>query len=108
MDGIHYHPNLKSKNIKEYHAKKKEARKEEDPVSSTRKPQVNQAPQEGGRTRKKLEETIFPNLQDSKNPKRCHGQFLQHCQKLDGIQGQRRTKNETIPFPKEITFSPDI
>ncbi|MBW0594194.1 hypothetical protein O181_133909 [Austropuccinia psidii MF-1] len=38
---------------------------------------------------KELEETIFPKLQDHKNPKRCHGQCLQHCQNLDGIQGQR-------------------
>ncbi|MBW0500333.1 hypothetical protein O181_040048 [Austropuccinia psidii MF-1] len=35
---------------------------------------------------KKLEETIFPKLQDSKNPKRCHGQCLQHGQNFDGIQ----------------------
>ncbi|MBW0593812.1 hypothetical protein O181_133527 [Austropuccinia psidii MF-1] len=37
---------------------------------------------------KELEKTILPKLQDSKNPKRCHGQCLQHGQNLDGIQGQ--------------------
>ncbi|MBW0566953.1 hypothetical protein O181_106668 [Austropuccinia psidii MF-1] len=47
MDGIHYHPNLKSKKIKEYHAKKREETKEEAPVASTSKPQVNPLPQEG-------------------------------------------------------------
>ncbi|MBW0500202.1 hypothetical protein O181_039917 [Austropuccinia psidii MF-1] len=36
---------------------------------------------------KELEITILPKLQDSKNPKICHGQCLQHGQNLDGIQG---------------------
>ncbi|MBW0545443.1 hypothetical protein O181_085158 [Austropuccinia psidii MF-1] len=57
---------------------------------------------------KELEEAIFPKLQDPKNPKICHGQCLQHGQNLDGIQGQRGTKNETTSFPKEITLSPDV
>ncbi|MBW0464095.1 hypothetical protein O181_003810 [Austropuccinia psidii MF-1] len=57
---------------------------------------------------KELEETIFPKLQDSKNPKGCHGKCLQHGQSLDGIQGQRQTKNEITLFPKEITLSPDV
>ncbi|MBW0568570.1 hypothetical protein O181_108285 [Austropuccinia psidii MF-1] len=56
---------------------------------------------------KELEETIFPMLQDSKNPKRCHGQGIQHGQNLDGIQRQGGAKNETTQFPKEITLSPD-
>ncbi|MBW0520435.1 hypothetical protein O181_060150 [Austropuccinia psidii MF-1] len=53
MDGIHYHPNLKSKKIKEYHVKKKEATKEEAPVGSTSKPQDNPLPQEGKKNKKK-------------------------------------------------------
>ncbi|MBW0467034.1 hypothetical protein O181_006749 [Austropuccinia psidii MF-1] len=57
---------------------------------------------------KELEETIFPKPQDSKNSKRCHGQFLQHGQNLDAIQGQRRTKNETTSFSLKITLSPDV
>ncbi|MBW0587618.1 hypothetical protein O181_127333 [Austropuccinia psidii MF-1] len=57
---------------------------------------------------KGLEKTILPTLQDSKNPKRCHGQCLQHGQNLDGIQGQGGAKNKTITFPKEITLSPDF
>ncbi|MBW0580078.1 hypothetical protein O181_119793, partial [Austropuccinia psidii MF-1] len=56
----------------------------------------------------KLEQTIFPKLQDSKNPKRCHVQCLQHGQNFDGIQRQRGAKNETTPFPKEITLSRDV
>ncbi|MBW0590953.1 hypothetical protein O181_130668 [Austropuccinia psidii MF-1] len=55
-----------------------------------------------------LEETIFPKIQDPKNPKRCHGKCLQHGHSLDGIQGQRGTKNEKTSFPKEITLSPDV
>ncbi|MBW0536735.1 hypothetical protein O181_076450 [Austropuccinia psidii MF-1] len=41
------------KKIKEYHAKKKDASKEEAPVASTSKPQVNQIPQEGKKKKKK-------------------------------------------------------
>ncbi|MBW0470611.1 hypothetical protein O181_010326 [Austropuccinia psidii MF-1] len=47
---------------------------------------------------KQLEETIFPKLQDSKNPKGCHRPRLQNDQKIDGIKGKRGTKNETTPF----------
>ncbi|MBW0539475.1 hypothetical protein O181_079190 [Austropuccinia psidii MF-1] len=65
------------------------------------------SPRREEETQKELEETIFLQLQNSKNPKRCHGQFLQHGQNLDIIQGQR-TKNETTAFPKEITLSPDF
>ncbi|MBW0582383.1 hypothetical protein O181_122098 [Austropuccinia psidii MF-1] len=57
---------------------------------------------------KELEETIFPKLQDSRNPKRCHGQCLQHGQNFDGIPRQGGAKNETTPFSKEITLSPDV
>ncbi|MBW0582747.1 hypothetical protein O181_122462 [Austropuccinia psidii MF-1] len=96
------------KNIKEYHAKKREASKEEAPLASTRKPQANKLSQEGKKKKKEFEEAILPKLQDPKNPKRCHGQWLQHGQNLDGIQGQRGTKNETTLFPKKITFPPDV
>ncbi|MBW0593474.1 hypothetical protein O181_133189 [Austropuccinia psidii MF-1] len=64
--------------------------------------------QQGPRREEELEKTIFPKLQDSKNPKRCHGQCLQHGQNLDAIQGQGGIKNETTSFPKEITLSPDV
>ncbi|MBW0531231.1 hypothetical protein O181_070946 [Austropuccinia psidii MF-1] len=58
--------------------------------------------------KKELEKTIFPKSQDSKNPKRFHGQCLQHGWNLDGIQGQGGEKNEKTSFPKEITLSPDV
>ncbi|MBW0483714.1 hypothetical protein O181_023429 [Austropuccinia psidii MF-1] len=41
------------KKIKDWHNKKREASKEEAPVASTSKPQVNQPPQEGKKTRKR-------------------------------------------------------
>ncbi|MBW0546959.1 hypothetical protein O181_086674 [Austropuccinia psidii MF-1] len=41
------------KKIKEYHLKKKEASKEEAPVASTSKPQVNQPPKERKKKKKK-------------------------------------------------------
>ncbi|MBW0572361.1 hypothetical protein O181_112076 [Austropuccinia psidii MF-1] len=95
--------------IKEDHAKKKEETKEEAPVTSTTKPQANPLPQEGKKNKKKnWKKTIFPKLQDSKNPKGCHGQCFQHGQNLYGIQGQGRKKNETTSFPKEITLSKDV
>ncbi|MBW0476893.1 hypothetical protein O181_016608 [Austropuccinia psidii MF-1] len=57
---------------------------------------------------KDLEEAIFPKLHNPKDPKRCHGQYLQHSQNLDEIHIQRGTKNETTSFPKEINFSPEV
>ncbi|MBW0516886.1 hypothetical protein O181_056601 [Austropuccinia psidii MF-1] len=57
---------------------------------------------------KELEKTIFPKLKDSKNPKRCHGQFLQHHHNLDRIQGHKGTKNERTSLPKEKPLSQDV
>ncbi|MBW0572244.1 hypothetical protein O181_111959 [Austropuccinia psidii MF-1] len=57
------------------------------------------------RREEEMEKAIFPKLQDSKNPKRCHGHCLQHGQNIDGIQGQGGAKNKTTSFHKEITFS---
>ncbi|MBW0578226.1 hypothetical protein O181_117941 [Austropuccinia psidii MF-1] len=57
---------------------------------------------------KELEETIYPKLQDNKNPERFHGKFFKHGKNLYVFQGQRGTKNETTSFPKEITLSPDL
>ncbi|MBW0493116.1 hypothetical protein O181_032831 [Austropuccinia psidii MF-1] len=57
------------KKIQEYHSQKKEASKEEAPVSSTSKPQSTQLPHEGKKKKKRNEENIFPKLQDPKNPK---------------------------------------
>ncbi|MBW0464511.1 hypothetical protein O181_004226 [Austropuccinia psidii MF-1] len=50
MDGINYHPNLKSKN---WHNKKREEIKEEAPVASTSNPQASQPPKEGNNNKKK-------------------------------------------------------
>ncbi|MBW0545231.1 hypothetical protein O181_084946 [Austropuccinia psidii MF-1] len=66
------------------------------------------SPREEGEKGKEFQETIFPKLQDSKNPRRYPGQCIKHCQNLDGIQGQRGTRNETPPFPKEINLSTDV
>ncbi|MBW0541819.1 hypothetical protein O181_081534 [Austropuccinia psidii MF-1] len=78
-----------------------EASKGEGSVASTSKPKVSQPPQEGKKNQKnEFQETILPKLKHSKNPKRWHGQCLQHGQILDGIQGQKGTKNGTTSFPK--------
>ncbi|MBW0592303.1 hypothetical protein O181_132018 [Austropuccinia psidii MF-1] len=42
------------KKMKKYHAQKKEASKEEAPVASTSRPQVNQLPQQGKNNKKKI------------------------------------------------------
>ncbi|MBW0569546.1 hypothetical protein O181_109261 [Austropuccinia psidii MF-1] len=84
--------------IKEYHAKKKEATKEEAPVASTSKPQANPLPKKGRRTRKRTGENHIPQVTRFQKSKRCHGKRLQHGQNLDGIQRQRGEKNETIPM----------
>ncbi|MBW0493628.1 hypothetical protein O181_033343 [Austropuccinia psidii MF-1] len=94
---------------KDWNNKKSGASKGEAPAASTSKLPASQPPQEGEKNKKKeLEETKFPKLQDSKNPKRFHGKFLQRGHDFDGIQGQRGTKNEETPFPKEVTLSPDV
>ncbi|MBW0592546.1 hypothetical protein O181_132261 [Austropuccinia psidii MF-1] len=93
MDGIHYHSNPQ---IKEYHAKKKEATKEEAPVASTSKPQAKPLPQEGKKNKKNnWRKSYSPSYRIPKNTKGCHGQCFQHGQNLDGIQGQGRTNNKT-------------
>ncbi|MBW0583374.1 hypothetical protein O181_123089 [Austropuccinia psidii MF-1] len=51
MDPLSSKPQIKK--IKEYHSKKREASREEDPVASTSKPQANQPPQEGKKNKKK-------------------------------------------------------
>ncbi|MBW0579761.1 hypothetical protein O181_119476 [Austropuccinia psidii MF-1] len=96
------------KKIKEYYSKKKEASKEESPVASTRKPQVNQPPQEGKKNKKIIGGNHIPQATGFQNPKRFHVQCLQHGLNFDGIQIQGGAKNETTPFPKEITLSPDV
>ncbi|MBW0550670.1 hypothetical protein O181_090385 [Austropuccinia psidii MF-1] len=86
---------------KEYHAKKTEETKEEAPSQPT-------SPRREEEQEKGLEKTILPDLQDSKNPRRCQGQCLQHGQNLDGINQKKGIKNETTSFHKEITLSSDV
>ncbi|MBW0577232.1 hypothetical protein O181_116947 [Austropuccinia psidii MF-1] len=102
MDGIHYHPNLKSKRSMSTMPKRRPSSFYQQAPSQPISPRREEEQE------KELERTIFPKLQDSKNPKRFHGQCLQHGQNLDGIQGQGGTKNETTSFPKEITLSKDV
>ncbi|MBW0586377.1 hypothetical protein O181_126092 [Austropuccinia psidii MF-1] len=59
------------KKIKEYHAKKREAIKDEASSQPT-------SPRREEEQEKQLQKIIFPKLEDFKNPKRFHGQCLQH------------------------------
>ncbi|MBW0545666.1 hypothetical protein O181_085381 [Austropuccinia psidii MF-1] len=94
------------KKIKDWNNKKREVRKEEAPVASTRNPQVSQAPQE--EKKKKWRKQDSPSYRIPRLQKRFHEQCLQNGQNLHRIQGQRGANNETTPFLKEITLSPDV
>ncbi|MBW0560599.1 hypothetical protein O181_100314 [Austropuccinia psidii MF-1] len=50
---------------------------------------------------KELDRTIFTKLRDSKNTKIFHGQWLQHGQNLNGIQGQGEKRMIQPHFPKK-------
>ncbi|MBW0467416.1 hypothetical protein O181_007131 [Austropuccinia psidii MF-1] len=101
MDGIHYHPSLKSKKDKEVKCQKKEGHKGRSPrrlyqnLSSQPASPRREEEQEQG-----LEEAIFPKIQDPKNSKRGHVKCLQLGQSLDGI--------ETTSFTKEKTLYPVV
>ncbi|MBW0485502.1 hypothetical protein O181_025217 [Austropuccinia psidii MF-1] len=51
--------------------------------------------------KKELEETIFPRLQGSNNPKRFHVKCLQHWKKLHGIKGNEGQRMRPSHFPKK-------
>ncbi|MBW0500263.1 hypothetical protein O181_039978 [Austropuccinia psidii MF-1] len=81
--------------------KKEEGKQGRSPSSFSQKASSQPTfPRREEEKEKGLEETIFTNLQDSKNPKRYHGECLQRGQRLYGIKIQRGTMNETTPFPK--------
>ncbi|MBW0593746.1 hypothetical protein O181_133461 [Austropuccinia psidii MF-1] len=82
------------KKIKEYHVKKREATKEEAPSQPT-------SPRREEEKGKELEKTISPKLQDSKNPKRCHGKFFQHGQKLGEFKDKEEQRMRQPHFPKK-------
>ncbi|MBW0487451.1 hypothetical protein O181_027166 [Austropuccinia psidii MF-1] len=98
-----------NKEDKEISFKKEGGKEGRSPSSFYQKaPSQPNSPRSKEEQEKELEEALFPKLQDPKNSKTCHGQCFQHGRNLDGIEGQRGTKNETTSFPKEITLSPDV
>ncbi|MBW0492319.1 hypothetical protein O181_032034 [Austropuccinia psidii MF-1] len=100
MYGIHYYQNLKKKS--KGLARQKEGGKQgRSPSSFHQKATSHPTSQRtDGEQERKLEETISPKLQKTKNQKGCNLKWFQHGQNLDGIQGKRGKKNETTPFPK--------
>ncbi|MBW0467742.1 hypothetical protein O181_007457 [Austropuccinia psidii MF-1] len=108
MDLIHYHPSLKKK-AKGIPFQKEGGKQGRSPSCFYQQASSQPtSPRMEEEQEKELEEKIFPKLQDTKNPKGCHGKFFQPGQNLDGIQGQRGTKNETTSFTKEMTLSPEV
>ncbi|MBW0558557.1 hypothetical protein O181_098272 [Austropuccinia psidii MF-1] len=74
---------------KEYHAKNREASKEEAPVVLPSSLKSSNLPKKGRRTRKRIEGNNIPQVAGFGKSKKCHGQCLQHGQNIDSIQGKR-------------------
>ncbi|MBW0539057.1 hypothetical protein O181_078772 [Austropuccinia psidii MF-1] len=101
MDGLHYHPNLKSKKIKEYHAKKKEETKEETPVASTSKPQANPLPQEGKKKKKKnLRKPYSPGYRIPKIQKDAMDNLFNMARTLMEFKDKEEQRMRQPHFPK--------
>ncbi|MBW0586432.1 hypothetical protein O181_126147 [Austropuccinia psidii MF-1] len=102
MDGIHYHPNLKSKKIKEYHAKEKEATKEEAPVASNSKPKGNPLPQEGRKNKKKnWKKPYSPSYRIPKIPKDAMDNVFNMARTLMELKDKEEQRMRQPHFPKK-------
>ncbi|MBW0504630.1 hypothetical protein O181_044345 [Austropuccinia psidii MF-1] len=106
MNGIHYHSNLKSR-IKEYHAKKREASKEEAQVASTRKPQANQLPQEGNKNEKKNWRKPYSlSYRIPKIQKDAMENFLNMARTLMEFKDKEEQRMRQPHFPKKLLCLP--
>ncbi|MBW0554117.1 hypothetical protein O181_093832 [Austropuccinia psidii MF-1] len=92
MDGIHYHPNLKSKENKDNHPKKKEVTKEEAPSQPT-------SPRREEEQEKELEKTIFPNLQVPKFQKDSMDNVVNMAKALMEFKNKEEQRMRQPHFP---------
>ncbi|MBW0532620.1 hypothetical protein O181_072335 [Austropuccinia psidii MF-1] len=90
------------KKIKEYHAKKKKATKEEAPVASTRKPQDNPLPQEGEKNRKRnLRKSYYPSYRIPKIQKDAMENVFKMARTLMGLKDKEEQGMRKPHFPKK-------
>ncbi|MBW0572139.1 hypothetical protein O181_111854 [Austropuccinia psidii MF-1] len=90
------------KKIKEYHSKKREARKEEAPVDSTSKPQVNQPPQEGKNNEKKNRRKPFsPSYSITKIQKNAMDNVFNMARTLMEFKDKEGKRMRQPHFPKK-------
>ncbi|MBW0482177.1 hypothetical protein O181_021892 [Austropuccinia psidii MF-1] len=90
------------KKIKEYHGKKKEARKEEAPVASTRKPQAKKLPQEGKKNKKKnWSKPYSPSYRIPRTQKNAMDGFFNMARTLMQFQDKEEQRMRHPCFPKK-------
>ncbi|MBW0587601.1 hypothetical protein O181_127316 [Austropuccinia psidii MF-1] len=89
------------KKIKEYHAKKKEATKEEAPVASTSKPQANPLPQEGKRQEKNWRKPYSPSYRIPKIQKDAMDNVFNMARTLMEFKDKEEQRMRQPHFPKK-------
>ncbi|MBW0543305.1 hypothetical protein O181_083020 [Austropuccinia psidii MF-1] len=90
------------KNIKEYHARNKEASKEEAQVASTSKPQANPLPQEGKKNKKKnLREPYSPSYRIPKIQKDSMDNVFNMARTLMELKDKEEQRMRQPHFPKK-------
>ncbi|MBW0504686.1 hypothetical protein O181_044401 [Austropuccinia psidii MF-1] len=90
------------KNIKEYHAKKREESKEEAPIASTSKCQANQLPQEGKKNKKtKWRRPYSPSYRIPKIQKYAKDNVFNMARTLMEFKDKEEKRMRQPHFPKK-------
>ncbi|MBW0594096.1 hypothetical protein O181_133811 [Austropuccinia psidii MF-1] len=90
------------KKIREYHAKRREATKEEAPVASTRKPQANPCPQEGKKNkRKNWRKPYSPSFRIPKIQKAAMGNVFNMARTLMELKDKEEQRMRQPHFPEK-------
>ncbi|MBW0558287.1 hypothetical protein O181_098002 [Austropuccinia psidii MF-1] len=87
--------------IKEYHSKKKEESKEEAPVASTSKPQVNKSPQEGKNKKENWRKPYSPSYRIPKIQKDAMENFFNMARTLMEFKEKEEKRMRQPHFPKK-------
>ncbi|MBW0582610.1 hypothetical protein O181_122325 [Austropuccinia psidii MF-1] len=87
--------------IKEYHAQKREASKEEAPVASTSKPQENQLPQEGKNKKKNCKKPYSPSYRIPKIQKDAMDNVFNMARTLMQFKDKEEQRIRQPHFPKK-------
>ncbi|MBW0569181.1 hypothetical protein O181_108896 [Austropuccinia psidii MF-1] len=101
-DKLMEHPQKAPQRIKEYHAKKKEATKEEAPVASTRNPQENPFPQERKKNKKKnWRKPYSPSYRSSKIQKDAIDNVFKMARTSMEFKNKEEQRMRQPDFPKK-------